>query len=73
MKIAVEQRGNRWLAQVVNIGASLHWTEHRRRQVAMIDWTELNCEHQVDVNGWQFYFTNEQDLTLFLLRWNDTE
>lgn len=30
MKIAVEQRGDRWLAQVVSVGVDLHWIEHRR-------------------------------------------
>ena len=73
MKIAVERRGNRWLAQVVSVGVDLHWTEHRRIFNEMTDWVESNTSQQVDINGWQFYFCDEQDLTLFLLRWNDTE
>lgn len=70
MKIATERRGDRWLAQVVHIGEGLHWTEHRRIQNKLIDWVETHTTHQVDYQDWQFYFHNEQDLTLFLLRWN---
>ena len=73
MKIAVEQRGDRWLAQVVSVGVDLHWTEHRRIFNEMTDWVESNTSQHVDINGWQFYFYDEQDLTLFLLRWNDTD
>jgi hypothetical protein len=71
MKIATERRGDRWLAQIVNVGGDLHWTEHRRIQNNLIDWVETNAISQVDIQGWQFYFHNEQDLTLFLLRWNN--
>lgn len=70
MKIAVEQRGDRWLAQVVYIGENIHWFDHRRLQNQMIEWVDKNLQHQVDYQNWQFYFHNEQDLTLFLLRWN---
>jgi hypothetical protein len=70
MRIATERRGNVWLAQVTHIGSDLHWTEHRRRQVEMIDWVETNTSNQVDIDGWQFFFHAEQDLMLFLLRWN---
>ncbi len=70
MKIAVVRRDNRWLAQVVHVGENLHWTDHRRRQIEMIDWVEQNLVHQVDIDGWQFFFHDEQDLMLFLLRWN---
>ena len=72
MKIAVEQRGDRWLAQVVHVGENLHWFEHRRIQNKMLEWVEKNLQHQVDIQGWQFYFHNTEDLTLFLLRWNDS-
>ena len=70
MRISVEQRGNRWLAQVVHIGENIHWTEHRRRQIEMIDWVEQNTSDQVDYHDWQFFFHNKQDLMLFLLRWH---
>ncbi len=70
MRIAVARRGDRWLAQVVHVGENLHWTDHRRRQIEMIDWVEANTADQVDIDGWQFYFHNEQDLTIFLLKWN---
>ena len=70
MKIATEKRGNRWLAQVVHIGENLHWTDHRRTQIEMIDWVEKNTLHQVDINGWQFYFEDEKDLEWFVLRWS---
>ena len=72
VKIAVEQRGDRWLAQVVHIGENVHWVEQRVLQNRMLDWVDKNLQHQVDYQGWQFFFHNEQDLTLFLLRWNDT-
>lgn len=71
MRIAVERRDRRWVAQVVHVGENLHWSEHVRIQKEMYKWVKENC-HRLHVNGWQFYFTNEQDLTLFLLRWNDT-
>ena len=70
MKIAVEQRGDRWLAQVVHVGENMHWYEHRRLQNKMLKWVDKNLQHQVDIQGWQFFFHSEQDLTLFLLRWN---
>lgn len=69
MRIATEQRGEWWLAQVVHVGENYHWAEHLRIQAEMYNWVmenKLNC----DVNGWQFYFRNEKDLMLFLLRWN---
>jgi hypothetical protein len=69
MKIAVEQRGDRWLAQVVHVGENMHWFEHRAIQNKMIDWVDKNLQHQVDIQGWQFFFHNEQDLMFFLLRW----
>jgi hypothetical protein len=70
LKIAVEQRGDRWLAQVVHVGENMHWYEHRRLQNKMLKWVDKNLQHQVDIQGWQFFFHSEQDLTLFLLRWN---
>jgi hypothetical protein len=70
LKIAVEQRGDRWLAQVVHVGENIHWIEHRRLQNRMLEWVDKNLQHQVDIQGWQFFFHSEQDLTLFLLRWN---
>ena len=70
MKIAVEQRGDRWLAQVVHVGENMHWYEHRRLQNKMLKWVDKNLQHQVDIQGWQFFFHSEQDLTLFLLRWD---
>lgn len=70
LKIAVEQRGDRWLAQVVHVGENIHWVEHRRLQNRMLEWVDKNLQHQVDIQGWQFFFHSEQDLTLFLLRWN---
>ena len=70
MRIAVEQRGDRWLAQVVNVGENLHWTEHRRLQNEMYDWVVENCRSGF-IDGWQFFFDDEQDLTLFLLRWDN--
>lgn len=72
MRIAVERRGDEWLAQVVHIGDGLHWTAHQRIQNQMRKWIEQNC-HDYSISGWQFYFKTEQDLTLFLLRWNDTD
>ena len=69
MRIATERRGDRWLAQVTHIGGELHWTEHRRKQIELIEWVEKNTQHQVDIDGWQFYFEHEQDLMLFLLKW----
>jgi hypothetical protein len=71
MRIAVEQRSDRWLAQVVSVGSDLHWTEHRRIYNEITNWVEHNLQHEVAINGWQFYFADEQDLTLFLLRWQD--
>ena len=70
MKIVVEKRGNEWLAQVVHIGDGLHWTEHQRIQNEMSHWVKANCAGGY-ISGWQFYFYDEQDLTLFLLRWNN--
>ena len=70
MKIAVEKRDDRWLAQVVHVGENLHWIEHRRLQNAMVKWINDTAQDPVDHKDWQFYFTNEQDLTIFLLRWN---
>lgn len=70
LKIAVEQRGDRWLAQVVHVGENLHWTEHRRLQNLMVDWVNKTAQESVDYKDWQFFFHSEQDLTLFLLRWN---
>lgn len=70
MKIAVERRGDRWLAQVVYVGENLHWFEHRRLQNQLIDWVDKNLQHQVDYQNWQFFFHDEQDLMLFLLRWD---
>lgn len=70
LKIAVERRGDCWLAQVVYVGENMHWYEHRTLQNSMLDWIEKNLQHQVDVQGWQFFFHNEQDLTCFLLKWN---
>ena len=69
MRIAVEQRSDRWLAQVVSVGGDLHWTEHRRIYNEITNWVEHNLQHEVTINGWQFYFTDEKDLTAFLLRW----
>lgn len=68
MKIAVEQRGDEWLAQVVHIGDGLNWIEHQRIQNQMRKWIEQNC-YNYAINGWQFYFNSKEDLTLFLLRW----
>lgn len=68
MRIAVERRNHRWVAQVVHVGDNLHWFEHVRIQKEMYEWVDQNC-HPLHINGWQFYFTDEQDLTLFLLRW----
>lgn len=70
MKIAVARRGDCWLAQVVYVGDGLHWTEHRLLQSEMIDWIEKNCQGENLIDGWQFYFWDERDLTIFLLRWN---
>ena len=70
MRIATERRGDRWLAQVVHIGDALHWTQHIRIRNEMADWVEKNTFHQVDIDAWQFFFHDEQDLMLFLLRWN---
>lgn len=72
MKIATEKRGDRWLAQVVYIGENVHWFEQRVLQNRMLDWVDKNLQHQVDYQNWQFFFHNEQDLLLFLLRWNGT-
>ena len=69
MKIATERRGNRWLAQVVHIGENMSWIKQKIIQNDMHDWVDKNLQHQVDIQGWQFYFYDEQDLTLFLLRW----
>ena len=70
MKIAVEKRGDRWLVKVVNVGENLHWFEHRVLQNSMIEWIDKNLQYQVDIEGWQFFFHNEQDLEWFLLRWS---
>ena len=69
MKIAVVRRGDRWLAQVVHIGNELHWVVHRRIQHEVSRWVSENCTDYL-IDGWQFFFKNEQDLTLFLLRWD---
>lgn len=69
MKIAVERRNHRWLAQVVEIAnPSIHWIEHMRIQKEMHAWAKENC-NVYHVNGWQFWFLDEQDVTAFLLRW----
>ncbi len=68
MRIATEQRGDVWLAQVTHIGPDLHWTEHRRMQAAMYNWVMQN-KLACDIDGWQFYFENEKDLAFFLLKW----
>jgi hypothetical protein len=68
MKVAVERRGDQWLAQIVHIGENLHWMQHQRIQHAVRTWVEQNTTNYA-INGWQFYFKHEQDLVLFLLRW----
>lgn len=71
MRIAVEQRGDKWLAQVVHVGELLHWIKQTEIQIQMHTWARKNCADYY-VDGWQFFFYNQQDLTLFLLRWDGT-
>lgn len=73
MRIAVERRGDEWLAQVVHIGDGLHWVEHRVIHNKMAEWTRINCIGQHYISGWQFFFVDEQDLTLFLLKWHNND
>lgn len=68
VKIAVERRNHKWLAQVVHVDENLHWFEHVVIQNKMHAWVRQNCSI-VHINGWQFYFDTEQDLEWFLLRW----
>ena len=72
LKIVTEKRGDEWLAQVVHIGDGLHWLEHQRIQYQMARWVQTNCQGHY-ISGWQFYFVDEKDLALFLLKWNNNE
>ena len=69
MKIAVEKREDRWLAQVVHIGNNIGWSNSVEVKWEMKKWVRENCQ-DFETRGWQFYFTREQDLTLFILRWS---
>lgn len=71
MKIATEQRSDKWLAQVVHIGEGLSWREQSHIQKELHDWVNQNCT-SCHYNNWQFWFSDEPELTAFLLKWNES-
>ena len=73
LKIVTEKRGDEWLAQVVHIGDGMHWIRHQRIHYKMSKWLKENCMHRYHISGWQFYFVDEKDLAVFLLKWNNND
>ena len=69
LKFAVEQRGDRWMAQLVSVGHDVTFTEYAIATGTIDIWVKeqnIDCE----IKDSQYYFKNKKDMEWFLLRWS---